>query len=163
MKPVIFLLYLFLVSFSASSLAQSCGSDAECDTDEICNDEGQCVDDGRDWKALKSENLRLKALLDNVISPEHPAAEPVDIPLTDDVIDGSKSANKSMKSKTICGLLEYIRFDGYYQVYKAIAGGRITVNFSQGGRITSRMTTWVVKGQIYRYQANNVNVGFTCH
>ena len=76
--------------------------------------------------------MRLKALLDNVIFPKHPAVEPVDIPLTDDVIDGSKSANKSMQSNTICGLLKYIRYDGYYQVYKAIAGGRITVNFSQG-------------------------------
>ncbi|WP_077343700.1 hypothetical protein [Pseudocolwellia agarivorans] len=157
------LLVTFIMIFSPFTFA--CGSDAECKNDQICNDNGQCVADGRDWKTLKSDLIKIQNDKSEIISKNHASIESVDLPVTEDVKNGipNNSNTKSVKfNSTICGLLEFRRKEGNVYVYLGIRNGPITVNFSKNGRITSRMNQRISVDKWYRFDAGSGNVGFTC-
>ncbi len=91
------------------------------------------------------------------IGPDHEDCEQVDLEETEaNITDGAAM------SATICGLLRYLRTDGGYQVFIGINHGTLWVNFSKNGRITSRLRQSISVDQIYRYDARNASVGFTC-
>jgi len=85
-------------------------------------------------------------------------AETIDVSVSD--IDMVESTQES----SICGLLDFLRSEngGQTLVYIGIRNGPIIVNFSRNGRITSRLNTRISVDQIYRYDRNGGDVGFTC-
>ena len=63
----------------------------------------------------------------------------------------------------VCGVLEHVSgAPTGVQVFRGVRHGRVTVNFSRGGRIVSRMGVTVVPGELYRFDGRGAHISVTC-